>query len=131
MDGVLFPYINFSTNSYLRISSPCSMISSAYCAICSGGWELYNGTVELKDETEEFSDKTSDIDTKIEDQIQDTLDKMSGSDYEPVSFTSTENPDIGLVQFAIRTSDIKIAEEEEVETEAPKETILDKMKNLF
>ena len=68
------------------------MISSAYCAICSGGWELYN---------------------------------------EPVSFTSTENTDIGLVQFAIRTSDIKIAEEEEVETEAPKETILDKMKNLF
>ena len=56
---------------------------------------------------------------------------MSGSDYEPVSFISTENTDIGLVQFAIRTSDIKIAEEEEVETEAPKETILDKMKNLF
>nr|WP_294660326.1 hypothetical protein [uncultured Blautia sp.] len=64
-------------------------------------------TKELKDGTAEFKDKTSDIDQQIDDEINEMLDKISGSDYTPVSFVSADNKDIGLVQFAIRTDDIK------------------------
>lgn len=51
----------------------------------------------------EFKDKTSDIDQQIDDEIDEMFDKISGSDYTPVSFVSADNKDIGLVQFAIRT----------------------------
>ena len=55
----------------------------------------------------ESKDKTSDIDQQIDDEIDEMFDKISGSDYTPVSFVSADNKDIGLVQFAIRTDDIK------------------------
>ena len=50
--------------------------------------------------------KTSDIDDQIEDKIDELIDGLSGKDYEPVSFTSSKNTDIGLVQFAIHTEAI-------------------------
>ena len=46
-------------------------------------------------------------DQQIDDEIDEMFDKISGSDYTPVSFVSADNKDIGLVQFAIRTDDIK------------------------
>lgn len=55
----------------------------------------------------ESKDKTSDIDQQIDDEIDEMFDKISGSDYTPVSFVSADNKDIGLVQFAISTDDIK------------------------
>ena len=66
-----------------------------------------DGTAELKDGTAEFKEKTSDIDDQIDEEIDDMLNEISGSDYTPVSFVSADNTDIGLVQFAIRTDDIK------------------------
>ena len=76
----------------------------------------------MKDGTTEFQDKTSDIDDQIEDKIDELIDGLSGKDYEPVSFTSSKNTDIGLVQFAIHT---------EAETETESETILSRVKSLF
>ncbi len=100
-------------------------------SLASGTGELKNGTDTLKNGTEEFKDQTKDMDEQIDNEIKDMLDKIAGSDYEPVSFASTENTDIGLVQFAIRTDEIKIADEEEKPATEEKETILDKIKNLF
>ena len=89
----------------------------------------------MKDGTTEFQDKTSDIDDQIEDKIDEFIDGLSGKDYEPVSFTSSKNTDIGLVQFAIHTEAIKKAdtteEETEAETETESETILSRVKSLF
>ena len=56
---------------------------------------------------------------------------ISGSYFEPVSFTSVENTEIGLVQFAIRTDDIKVKEAEEATAVEQKQTIFDKIKGLF
>lgn len=71
----------------------------------------YPEQASLPEESEvqpaEFKDKTSDIDQQIDDEIDEMFDKISGSDYTPVSFVSADNKDIGLVQFAIRTDDIK------------------------
>ena len=45
--------------------------------------------------------------TLSREEIDEMFEKISGSDYTPVSFVSADNKDIGLVQFAIRTDDIK------------------------
>ena len=103
--------------------------------LVSGLGELKDGSEEMKDGTTEFQDKTSDIDDQIEDKIDELIDGLSGKDYEPVSFTSSKNTDIGLVQFAIHTEAIKKAdtteEETEAETETESETILSRVKSLF
>lgn len=89
----------------------------------------------MKDGTTEFQDKTSNIDDQIEDKIDELIDGLSGKDYKPVSFTSSKNTDIGLVQFAIHTEAIKKAdtteEETEAETETESETLLSRVKSLF
>ena len=75
-------------------------------SLSEGLKSLDDGTAELKDGTAEFKEKTSDIDDQIDEEIDDMLNEISGSDYTPVSFVSADNTDIGLVQFAIRTDDI-------------------------
>ena len=106
-------------------------LQSGTSEFSSGMKDLNEGATELKDGTQEFKDETSDIDTQIDDAIDEMVEKLSGSDYEPVSFTSDENTDIGLVQFAIRTDDIKVKEAEETPEVEQKQTILDKIKGLF
>ena len=99
--------------------------------LSDGLMTLNEGTGKLKDGTAEFREQTSDIDTQIDDALDEMVDKIFGSDYEPVSFTPSENMDIGLVQFAIRTDDIKKKEVEETAKTEKKETIWDKIKGLF
>ena len=100
--------------------------------LTDGVTELSDGTQDLKDGTTEFKDKTSDIDTQIDDAIDDAIAQYSGEDFTPVSFTSEENTQIGLVQFAMKTNAIEIKEEEtEAETEEAGTSILGKLKNLF
>ena len=93
--------------------------------------ELLEGTYSLKSGTEEFRSQTSDIDDQIDDAIDEVTDKISGSDYEAVSFTSDKNTDIGLVQFAMKTEAIEKSEpEKEIVTEE-KKSIMQKLKDLF
>ena len=106
-------------------------LQSGTSEFSSGMKELNDGATELKDGTQEFKDETSDIDTPIDDALDEMVEKLSGSDYAPVSFTSDENTDIGLVKFAIRTDDIKVKEAEEATAVEQKQTIFDKIKGLF
>ena len=82
-------------------------LKSGSSDLTDGLKKLDDGAGELKDGTKEFKEKTSDIDQQIDDEIDEMLNKISGSDYTPVSFVSEDNKNIGLVQFAIRTDDIK------------------------
>ena len=75
--------------------------------------------------------QTSEIDTKIEDEVKEVMKKFTGDDYEVESFTSEKNTRIGLVQFAIRTDDIKKQEAEEKEETTEKTTIWEKIAGLF
>ena len=113
------------------LKSGADSLESGAKELSDGLMTLNEGTGKLKSGTGEFREQTSDIDTQIDDALDEMVDKISGSDYEPVSFTSSENMDIGLVQFAIRTDDIKKKEVEEAVKEEKKETIWDKIKDLF
>ena len=138
--------VNYDMNDYLPPDSVSTVARDALydglgdlydgaAELVSGLGELKDGSEEMKDGTTEFQDKTSDIDDQIEDKIDELIDGLSGKDYEPVSFTSSKNTDIGLVQFAIHTEAIKKAdtteEETEAETETESETILSRVKSLF
>lgn len=123
--------IKSTSDGVTTLQSGSISLYNAVGQLSDGLKSLEEGSSELKDGTEEFSLETNDIDTKVDDAIDDMIDKISGSDYEPVSFASDENENIGLVQFAIRTDDIKVKTEEKEETTKKKETILEKIKHLF
>lgn len=94
--------------------------------------ELADGTDSMKSGTEEVSDKTKDIDTQIDDAVDEVIDKISGSDFTPVSFTSSENKEIGLVQFAMKTEGITVQDQkDEVITEKENKSIIQKLKEFF
>ena len=99
--------------------------------LTNGLESLEKATGELKEGTGKLREKTSNIDEQIETEIDDMLQEISGSDFEPVSFASKKNTEVGLVQFAIKTEGIKLPEIEEPEVEQKKETIWDKIKELF
>ena len=113
------------------LKSGADSLESGAKELSDGLATLHDGAAELKDGTAEFRDQTSDMDTQIDDALDEMIDKFSGSDYEAVSFASSENTDIGLVQFAIRTDDIKKKDAEEVAKTEKEETLWDKIKRLF
>ena len=106
-------------------------LSDGVSDLYDGGVELKDGTAELKDGTNEFVEKTEDIDETIDEEIDKAVDKIAGGDFEPVSFTSEKNENIGLVQFVMKTESITIPEVEETETEEAEESISEKLRDLF
>ena len=70
---------------------------------------------------------------RIVDFAEGTDDLKDGiTDFTPVSFASDENTDIGLVQFAMQTEAISIADDdEEEETVEEDKSFVQKLKDLF
>lgn len=94
--------------------------------------QLSDGVTELKEGTAEFYDKTRDMDVQIEDEIDDTISSMSGSDIPVTSFVSAKNDNVDSVQFVIKTSAVEKPEVvSEPETVQEKLTFWQKLMNLF
>lgn len=60
---------------------------------------LSDGTDQLKDGTQEFYEQTEGMETKIEDELDDMIDSISGGDAETTSYVSEKNGTIDSVQF--------------------------------
>lgn len=52
---------------------------------------------------------------QVDDAIDKVTEKISGTDFTPVSFASDKNTDVGLVQFAMKTEAIAVKEKEKEE----------------
>lgn len=103
-----------------------------------GASDLYSGIVEycagvdqLSDGTEELYTQTDGMDTKIQDQIDEIMDSISGGNTEVISFASSKNTNVDAVQFVIKTDAIEKEEVKEVEETTEEPTLLDKIKGLF
>lgn len=118
-------------SSSKSLKEGAASLSSGAGQLADGLNELSSGSSDLKDGTAEFKDQTKDIDSQVDDAVDDMIDQLSGKDYEPKSFVSDENTDIGLVQFVIRTDDIKKAEVQTTEKTRKTESFFDKLKALF
>ncbi|WP_371809521.1 YhgE/Pip domain-containing protein [Halobacillus sp. Marseille-Q1614] len=86
--------------------------------LSNGTSELENGAAELHNGTSELAESTSDIPGQMQSEIDQMVEEYDKSDFEPVSFVSSENEKVESVQFVIKTESIKKPEKEE---EAPKE----------
>ena len=96
--------------------------------------DLYEGTSQLHDGTRRLKDETLDLPDIIQEELDSMLEQYTGSDFEPVSFTSPKNEKVALVQFVIKCEGIEKEEETEIkgeEAESPHETIWDRFINLF
>ncbi|MDR2197648.1 MAG: hypothetical protein LBO07_06780 [Coriobacteriales bacterium] len=99
----------------------------------SGGvGELYGGISDLRDGTNELRINTADLPEQVREQIDEFMEDYSFGDFAPRSFVSSENAEVDLVQFVLRTEPIK-APEVEKEAEAIEEPggFWDRILSLF
>lgn len=126
-DGISELYSGFND-----LSDGSRELAKGSKTLADGTTELVEGAAELSKGTGKLRDGTSDMESKVSDELGDTLNAMTSDDYEPVSFASDKNKDIKSVQFVIKTDAIEIPEEEEPEKEPEKEQgFVQKFLNLF
>ncbi len=119
-------------SGYAQITSGASELLEGTEELYSGSTALSDGAAELSDGTEEFYEETSDMDTTISDMIEETIDSLTGSDAEVVSFVSEKNTNVTSVQFVIKTASITVDEKtENVEAEEESLNFLQKLLKLF
>ncbi|MCD7950466.1 MAG: hypothetical protein LUG12_09435 [Erysipelotrichaceae bacterium] len=142
--------INDYTEAVAQIVAGYNQIYSASQTLASGANDLYSGTqslvngsenlldgsetlaegtAELYEGTSTFYEEVNDID--ITDSIQDVIDDLMGSDYEPVSFVDEQNTDVKMVQFVIKTNAIEKEEENEMEEIVEEKSIWQKILSFF
>ncbi|QKS70339.1 YhgE/Pip domain-containing protein [Paenalkalicoccus suaedae] len=97
-----------------------------------GVQELLSGANTLYDGTEELAEETSDLPNQVQVQIDELVAELDHSDFEPISFVSDQNENIGTVQFVIRTEAIEVEEQEAEEIEEEEATgFWQKLVDLF
>ena len=93
---------------------------------------LQSGVQKLKDGTQEFYDQTDGMDEKIEDEMNDMIDSLSGGDAQIISFVSDKNENVESVQFVIKTAAIEKEEVQQVtETKTEETSFGQKLLSLF
>ena len=105
----------------LKLADGTSKLYSGTSDLVDGALKLYQGsedlgegTKELAEGTDEFKSKTDDMDTKVNDEIQTTIDDLTGKEVETVSFVSDKNTKVDSVLFVLKTPAIEYEEEVEV-----------------
>ncbi|HHW23742.1 MAG TPA: hypothetical protein GXX26_12845 [Clostridiaceae bacterium] len=116
-----------------------SQLAGNYPAIHSGIEGLAEGTKEafigsglLSDGVDAMYENTRDIPQKIDDFSKDLLAEYDKSDYEPVSFVSSENKNVTSIQFVMRTDKIEKQEAKPVQsTDSEPGTFWTRLLDLF
>mgnify|MGYP001241801115 FL=1 len=116
-------------------------LSGVYRDIHAGISELGEGTRHLEEGASEFHDGTNELyasTNDLPDQMQEEIDEMIAeydkSDFDPVSFTSSENENINSVQFVLRTENITADDDEDDNDKAAEEeekSIWERFLDLF
>lgn len=109
----------------------------------TGARDLTNGTQTLTEGTAELRDAVEGAYEQMDEKIQELMDEYRSGNFSPVSFVDPANGEIGMVQFVMKTADIKIGDtgsavadagiDPATETEvAPvKATVWSRFKDLF
>ncbi len=112
-------------NGYSGFHDGLSRFHDGVGELCDGIDRLHEGTAEL-------NDNTADMPETMQTQIDDMMDEYTGTDFEPVSFTSSQNLHTGLVQFVFKCDGIEKPEAaEQTQPEQDNETIWDRLISLF
>lgn len=130
--------LNSLSSGMIELSSGADELSSGAKSLAAGTSELGSGSSSLASGAGELADGTSTLYTEIQempDAVQEEIDSMledyDKSDFEPVSFTSSKNTAVSLVQFVISTDSITIPDEEPEVEEVVDEGALARFLALF
>ncbi|CQR46331.1 Chromosome partition protein Smc [Paraliobacillus sp. PM-2] len=126
----------------LEYTDGMDQLTTSYSDVDQGIGELTNGTNELASGanklhsgTEELKASTADLPDEIKNEIDAMLEQYDKSDYEPISFVSSENKNVERVQFVIRTESIESKQDEEttenIEQKQEQKSFWEKVLDLF
>ncbi|MUV36862.1 hypothetical protein JNUCC1_00666 [Lentibacillus sp. JNUCC-1] len=112
--------------NYKELDNGIQSLSNGLSSVDQGASELQSGSKELKEET-------ADLPSEFESEIQEMLDEFDYSDFDPVSFVSDKNDQIGVVQFVLQTESIEMPEAEtpDANDDDDNQSIWQRFLNLF
>lgn len=120
------------------LASGASELAGGATSAASGANSLSSGAGDLASGAGELADGTGSLYTEIQampDTVSEEIDKMiaeySKSDFKPISFTSSKNTDVTLVQFVMATEPIVAPEKAEPEPEQEQGSFWDRLLALF
>lgn len=120
------------------LASGASELAGGATSAASGANSLSSGAGDLASGAGELADGTGSLYTEIQampDTVSEEIDKMiaeySKSDFKPISFTSSKNTDVTLVQFVMATEPIVAPEKTEPEPEQEQGSFWDRLLALF
>ncbi len=100
-------------------------------SIGTGFIALDNGASDLNDGMGKLNSETSKLPETVQEKIEEMLDQYSGSGFKPVSFTSSQNENVELVQFVFKCEGISKPEAPKNEMVVESETFWDRLVALF
>ncbi|MGM0845073.1 MAG: YhgE/Pip domain-containing protein [Bacillota bacterium] len=104
-----------------QLSASYNELHSGISGLTGGTSELAEGAGELQNGTEELYQETKNLPQQMQEEIDEMMKEYDKSDFEPVSFVSSQNEKISSVQFVIRTDSIEVEEQETKKAEPEKE----------
>lgn len=106
-------------------------LADGVIATSDGASQLAEGAKELSSGTSELYTEVQKIPDEMQKQIDEMIAGYDKSDYVPLSFTSTKNVNVELVQFVIATDSIEKPEPETTPAEKVEEGFFERLLALF
>ncbi|RDB61357.1 hypothetical protein C1878_11610 [Gordonibacter sp. 28C] len=120
------------------LASGTSAFASGANQAASGAGQLASGATELSSGAQQLASGTGALYQEVQgmpDKVQQEIDAMMASydksDFKPVSFASSKNTGVTLVQFVMSTDPIEAPTQEEPVVEEPEQGIWDRLLALF
>jgi len=100
--------------------------------LADGTTDLHDGVSELEEGTGELHEQTKDLPDELKSELEKMLDEFDFSDFEPTSFVSDKNENIGVVQFVLRTEKIELDDDDDkIEDEEEEKSLWQRFLDLF
>lgn len=120
------------TDGVHELASSYNEIDQGVTGLADGAAALYDGASELHDGTKELHEETSDLPSQMQSEIDKFMEDFDYSNFDPTSFVSDKNENIGVVQFVLQTEEITMDDdEEEVEEKEEEKSLWQKFLDLF
>ena len=111
-------------NNYQGINQGIAETKNGVDGLQTGGNELYDGTKKL-------ANATADLPDQMTEEIDQLLAEYDKSDFEPISFVSKKNQQIEVVQFVIKTEELKLETTEQPKVEDENKGLWQRFLDLF
>ena len=114
-----------------QLASGAGQVAEGTGSLSSGASQLSGGLDGLSSGTSTLFSETQGMPEKVQDEIDKMVAEYSKKDFKPVSFTSPQNTNVGLVQFVISSEPIKVPAAAEKPEQEANGTFWDRLVALF